>query len=481
MKKYKIFVSGNQKELKKERTAVKEIVLGNQTLRDLFDIFLFEDLPAKGESPVLTYLKEVDNSDIYLGMVGYKYGQKGKDGLSATEREYKRFIKRKRPKDVLIFIKGKSGVDKKRDKDTQRFLRSIRNSYVYDRFTTMESLKTKALNSLISYLDDEGLLAKVPFDQTVCREARLKDIDKEKVKSFLKKAKTERGLGISPDLPTKEILMRLKLIREGKLTNSAVLLFSNNPQDFFIQAEIKCVRFKGIDVTGTMTDMKPISGNLIDQVVEAEKFIYDRISMSAWIESGKIERQEKWEYPPKAIREALVNAIAHRDYQSSSKVQVRIFDDRMEFWNPGRLPEGWTVETLKQKHESKPYNPLIARAFFWIKYIEEVGTGTNKIIQWCKEWGLPEPDFEYTGTSLVVTLRKSKLTEEYLESLDLSDKEKGIVNHIKIHKKVTSGEIQRMFNVSRDTANRYLKRLIDSRIVERQGVGKAIYYILRLK
>src|SRR3989339_2231053 len=100
---------------------------------------------------------------------------------------------------------------------------------------------------------------------------------------------------------------------------------------------------------------------------------------------------------------ACQNAIAHRDYHSSSKVQIRIFDDRIEFWNPGRLPEGWTVETLKRKHESKPFNPLIARAFFWIKYIEEVGTGTNKIIDWCKGWGLPEPDFEYVGTSVVVT------------------------------------------------------------------------------
>jgi ATP-dependent DNA helicase RecG len=319
------------------------------------------------------------------------------------------------------------------------------------------------------------------FDNQICKSARLDDIDRNKVIEFLKKAKAERGLDISPKLPFKEALMRLKFIQDRRLTNSAVLLFGNNPQDFFIQAEVKCVRFKGTGVTGTMIDMKDIRGNLIDQLIEAEKFIFDHISLTSWIEEGKLERQEKWEYPPKAIREALANAISHRDYRSSSKVQIRIFDDRIEFWNPGRLPEGWTVETLKRKHESMPFNPLIARAFFWIKYIEEVGTGTNKIIDWCKGWGLPEPDFEYAGSSVVITFRKSKLTEEYLLSLELREKEREIIKHIKINKRITSGEIQKMFNVSRDTSSRYLKQLIESGLIERMGTGKLVYYVLKVK
>src|SRR3990167_3743089 len=175
--------------------------------------------------------------------------------------------------------------------------------------------------------------------------------------------------------------MRLKLMKGKKLTNAAILLFGE-PEEFYPQCEIKCVRFKGLDVTGEMLDLKPFNGSVISQLRDAEKFIFDHIPMRAWIESGKLERQEKWLYPPKAIRESLANAIAHRDYQTTSKVQVRIFDDRIEFWNPGHLPQGWTSETLKQAHESKPVNPLIAKAFFWIRYAEEVGTGTNKIVQW---------------------------------------------------------------------------------------------------
>lgn len=319
------------------------------------------------------------------------------------------------------------------------------------------------------------------FDNQFCKEAQLNDINKNKVIEFLQKAKSERGLDINWKLPLKEILVRLKIMASNKLTNSAILLFGNNPQSIFIQAEIKCVRFKGIGVSGPMIDMKDIGGNIIGQVFQAEKFIFNHISLSSWIENEKIERKERWEYPVKAIREILVNAAAHRDYQSSSKIQIRIFDDRIEFWNPGKLPEGWTVETLKRKHESKPYNPLIARMFFWIKYIEEVGTGTNKIIDWCKEWGLPEPDIEYTGTNVIVILRKSKLTEEYLKDLDINEKEKKIIDFLRTNRKITSNDIQKMFNVSRDSANRYLKKLIGLLIIERKGVGKSIYYQFKTK
>ncbi|MBF0595590.1 MAG: winged helix-turn-helix transcriptional regulator, partial [Candidatus Omnitrophica bacterium] len=122
----------------------------------------------------------------------------------------------------------------------------------------------------------------------------------------------------------------------------------------------------------------------------------------AWIESGKLQRQEKWLYPPDAIREALANALAHRDYASPSRVQVRIFDDRLEIWNPGLLPPSLTVEKLKGTHDSIPRNPLIAKAFFWIKFAEEVGSGTSKIIEWCRQWGLPEPTYGEAGGSFTI-------------------------------------------------------------------------------
>lgn len=309
------------------------------------------------------------------------------------------------------------------------------------------------------------------FDGEVCKGAVMADIDVEKVMHFLSVARQERGLDIDAKSSVKDVLMRLDLLKGSKLTNAAILLFGKRPRSFFTQSESKCVRFKGLDVTGEMIDLKPINGDIVTQLRDIEKFIYDHISMRAWIESGKMERQEKWEYPPKAIREALANAMAHRDLRTTSKVQVRIFDDRIEFWNPAILPQGWTAETLKQKHESKPFNPLLAEAFFWIKYAEEVGTGTGKIITWCREWGLPDPDFEYAGSSLVVTLRKTKLTEQYLKDANLSKRQVSAFEHMKKGLKMTSIEYAKMFGVTDRTARNDLSAMAEKGLVKKVGTG----------
>lgn len=318
--------------------------------------------------------------------------------------------------------------------------------------------------------------SKVYWDERICEDASVEDIDEEKVRWFLKEARHKRGLDINENSPVEEALLRLKLLKEGKPTNGAVLLFGKDPQRRFIQSEVKCIRFKGVSVTGEMVDLRTVDGSVFDQLIEAEKFIFNNIALSAWIEEGKIQRQERWEYPPKAIREALANAISHRDYETTSKVQVRIFDDRMEFWNPGRLPEGWTVETLRQVHESIPRNPAIAKQFFWVKYIEEVGTGTNKIIEWCIDWGLPEPEFEFTGTSLVVTLWKSKLDEEYLDTLGLNERQRKAIDYMKKHKKITSKEYAELFSITDRTARNDLKSLLDKKILIQRGTSKKLTY-----
>jgi ATP-dependent DNA helicase RecG len=323
--------------------------------------------------------------------------------------------------------------------------------------------------------------SKVYWDERVCEDASLEDIEEEKVRWFLKEARHKRGLDINENSPIEEALLRLKLLKAGKPTNGAVLLFARDPQRRFIQSEVKCIRFKGVSVTGEMIDLRTVGGDVFDQLIEAEKFIFNNIALSAWIEEGKIQRQERWEYPPKAIREALANAICHRDYETTSKVQVRIFDDRMEFWNPGRLPEGWTVETLKQVHESIPRNPSVAKHFFWVKYIEEVGTGTNKIIEWCFDWGLPEPEFEFTGTSLIVSLRKFELTDEYIEQLGLNDRQKRAIAYLKEHGKIERKTYCNICGVGKTVAHEELADMVNKELIEMVGKGRGAHYILRMK
>jgi len=318
---------------------------------------------------------------------------------------------------------------------------------------------------------------RIYWDERICREAGLKEIDEEKVKWFLKTAKERRGFEIEYD-SIEEALRKLKLLKNEGLTNACFLMFAKDPQKFFLQDEAKCGRFKGT-TTKEFIDMNEFSGPAFEQVDDVEKFVLKNIKRAAWIEPGKVKRQEKWEYPMDSVREAITNAIVHRDYQSPSKVQVRIFDDRIEVWNPGSLPKGWTVKTLKEEHESIPSNPLLARMFFLIKYIEEWGRGTTDMVKDCSNYGLPEPEFKDTGTSIVVIFRKSKLTEEHLEKMKLNDRQKEIINYLKEHKKMTSTEYAERFNITKRTALTDLKGLVKKGIATAKGkTKKKRHYVL---
>ena len=318
----------------------------------------------------------------------------------------------------------------------------------------------------------------VCWDSEICKNAKLEDIDGEKVKWFLRKAKYERNFDVEAGTPAKEALERLELIKGEKITNAAILLFGRNPQKFFLQAETRCGRFKGLKVTGRFIDMNVMGGNLFDQIDEIEKFVLRNISKAAWVEHGKMERQEKWEYPLGAIREAVTNAVCHRDYESSANVQARIFDNRMEIWNPGTLPQPLTPEDLKKEHESKPRNKLVAKCFFLTKFIEQWGTGTNKIMELCLKEGLPEPIFKETAGSFVVILRK-EITEEYLRGKDLNERQIRAVFYVKDKSRITNKEYQDINGVSKPTASRELKKLADKGILNKIGLtGKGTIYVL---
>ena len=254
------------------------------------------------------------------------------------------------------------------------------------------------------------------------------------------------------------------------------MLFGENPSRFFMQAETRCARFKGTKPL-EFIDMKVFGGTIINQREDAVAFVKEHIKLHAIIIGT--ERVETWEYPIEAVREAITNAICHRDYEIASNVQVRIFDDRIEIWGVGPLPEPITVKDLRKKHDSVLRNPLLGEALFLIKFIEQWGTGTNRIIEECLNHGLPEPLFEEISGSLVVTFRKTKLTKEYLEDLDLNKRQVEIINYLKEHKRITSKEYANHFKITDRTARNDLKELIDKNIIERKGVSdKTTYYVL---
>lgn len=316
------------------------------------------------------------------------------------------------------------------------------------------------------------------WDSQVCEEATLKDIDEEKVKWFLRKAKSERNFDIEPETPVKEALDRLELMKTGKLTNACILLFGRKPQKFFLQAETRCARFKGTSPVKPFLDMKVFGGSIFDQVDKSLNFVLEHVPMKVYL-AGKPEREEKYEYPPDAIREAIINAICHRNYEPSTNVQVRVFDDRIEIWGCGPLPEPLTPESLKKKHRSILRNPLIGKCFFRVKLIEQWGTGTNDIIDMCLEWNLPEPLFEHVTGDFVVTFRKSAITEDLLKEKGLNERQMKVVLHTKDKNRITNKEYQRITGVSKPTATRELKELVEKKVFVRHGeTGKGTFYSL---
>ncbi len=314
---------------------------------------------------------------------------------------------------------------------------------------------------------------KIYWDSQIC-DATMEDIDGEKVRWFLRKAKYERRLNIEPETPVAEALERLKLIKNGELTNAAVLLFGKNPQRFFLQAETRCARFKGTEPL-EFIDMKVFGGNIFDQRDIAVEFVKEHIKLHAKIVGT--EREEIWEYPIEAVREGITNALCHRDCEIASNVQIRIFDDRIEIWNPGALIEGLTVEKLKGKHESVLRNPLIGKCFFLVKFIEQWGTGTNRIIKETVNHGLPEPAFEDTKTSFIITFRKYKITDEVLA--DLNERQKKAIEFLRVHGKITNKKyIQLNPDITDRTALNDLNGMIKKGIIKASGEKKYRYYIL---
>ncbi|HDP70174.1 MAG TPA: DUF4062 domain-containing protein [Actinobacteria bacterium] len=488
--KYKIFISGNQREFKEERFAVKEIIINNSTLRDCFDVFLFEDLPAKGKSPISTYLKEVENNDIYIGIVGNEYGVKDKDGLSPTEKEFQRFIKIKPQGEILIFIKGKD--DFKKDKDTQRFIKIIKESYIYKRFTNVDELKAQVLSSLISYLDNKGILSKMPFDRTICREAGYEAIDEKEVKDFLE----NRAIKLKVDIPkisTRDFLAKtLKVIKEEdgqfKPTNTGLLFFGKNPSKFIPQNEIRIARFRGAMRT-EFIDSKEIIGPVYKMLDEVEMFFKRNTRLANKIVEFK--RVDIPEYPYEAIREAVINAIAHRDYtHRGAPIMFSIFDDRIEVSNPGGLLPGLNIENLEGHHVAR--NKIICDIFHETKDMEKFGTGIGKMKRIMKEHGLPEPEFLEEGDFFVVKFYGpgdkildlvSSIPEERqtdLQELGLNDRQiealRLMINEGQI---LSNKKFRQLFRVTNKTASTDLNALVRKGMAQVRGRGRNVEYLAK--
>jgi len=482
MKKYKIFISGVQKELKEERREVKKFILENVLLSEYFDVFLFEDSPAKSKSSERAYLEEVGKSDIYIGLLGSKYGSAGKGKVSPTEAEFREA--KKKHKVILIYIKGENGEkDKEREEGIQKLIKEIKDpkaGYSYRRFKDTSELTRLVYESLIEFLKAEGIVGRGAFDERICQEATFKDIDEDKIRWFLKVARAVRKYPLKQDTPTEALFTHLDLIKNGKLTNAAVLLFGKNPHHFFLQAEVKCLQFSGTEVKKPFINYQVYSGNLFEQVDKARAFVLDAIKFPVIQERGSARFRRPFEIPEFAIQEAIVNAVAHRNYNVTSGVQVMVFSDRVEVWNSGSLPPELSVEDLKKPHTSFPANPLIANALYLADYAQRAGSGTVEMIEQCKAEGTPEPDFVLIrNVEFRSILPRDIFTVEVLAKMGLNERQMKAVQHVKEYGSITNREYRQKLELPNRTALRDLSELCTKGIFTKVGVtGRGAKYVL---
>ncbi|MBU4536011.1 MAG: DUF4062 domain-containing protein [Euryarchaeota archaeon] len=480
---FKVFVSGNQSELSEERFAIKNVIESTPIIKKYFDPFLFEDLPAGGRDAVSTYLSEVKSSDIYIGILGNSYGPKNENGFSATELEYDTFLENVTDGEVLIFIKGHE--DSLRDSETTEFFNKAKKLSVYKRFNSIKDLKDGIIMSLESFLISEGRISFEEFDDRINPEIGYDVIDENEVKDFLEKRAINMDLKV-PNIHINNILDSLEVLKEHKgqtiPTATAVLFFSQQASDYFPQNEIRIARFDGITRGAPVIDKQEIKGPFYQIIDQVENFFRRNTRTAHKIVDFK--RVDIPEYPYSAIREALINAIAHRDYnRTGAPIFFYIYDDRVEIISPGGLVSGVTLKNIGSKHEARNRN--ICRIFHETKDMEKLGTGIHKMIDDMQDYGLPEPEFRLYDKSFAVIFYGpgenildlvSSIPEERktdLKVLGLNDRQiKALEMMVNDGTIFTNKMYQDTFGTSDRTASRDLKGLVDKNQVHPIGKTK---------
>jgi len=326
----------------------------------------------------------------------------------------------------------------------------------------------------------------LPFDRREVSDATTDDLDAARLLWYLQRAAQERGIPVDLAAPLAENLKRLGVAaeRDGRLvlTTTALLLFGKRPQQFLSYTMVRIARFQGTTPLNFI-DRLDCFGTLPEMIDEAERFVRRNTRVAAKITG--FERREITEYPYPAIREAIANAVAHRDYDRVDvEVRVSIFADRIEVQSPGRLPAPLTVDTLGEEYALR--NRQIAELLFNIRYIERWNTGIQRIRRWMRGHGLPPPVFQEVGQTFKVTftgpgenildlipeegvtdLRALGLNERQVEALWL------MVNE---GKELTNREYRQLFDVDDATAFRDLSRLVKSGQAKAVGSGRNVVY-----
>lgn len=317
------------------------------------------------------------------------------------------------------------------------------------------------------------------FDDVIEPKATVNDLDPEAIRVYQQRGVERQRLAVDKltktDLPTFLDNLNLRDV-DGQLKRAALILFAKQPMRYLLGAHIKVGRF-GKD----STDLKfqdELAGDGY-RLAERTLQLLDSKYLPGYVSYEGLYRQEKLPYPPEAIREALLNAIMHKDY-FGGPIFVWVYDDRLVFFNEGSLIEGLTTADLKKPHTSRRRNPTLAMAMFRGGLVETWGRGTLKMINDCREWGLPDPLFEDKQGGVWVTFFADRYQEDLLRQDGLNGRQIKAVLYTKAHNRITNSDYQHLNDCSRNTASSDLKGLIQLGWIQQQGTkGVGSFYTLK--
>lgn len=307
----------------------------------------------------------------------------------------------------------------------------------------------------------------ISFDETSVIDASLEDIHTKNIEFYLKKREEVRDI---PKLePDTKFLKNIKAIQQqnGSIypTAAGILLFSNEPEKYIPGATIKCARFKGIEMDEFL-DQKIIKGSLFSQIEETIAFFKKNVKRGAKIEG--VYRKEEYEYPETAIREAVVNAICHRDYsRKGADIKFAIFDDRIEITSPGGLLPQISLSDLGTG-VSELRNKIIGRIFNEMGLIEGWGTGIRRIRKQIEEKGLVPPEFRESNGFFKAIIYNEPLQEPF----ELDKDEKEIIAYIQKHGKAGTKDLEKVLGKSKATIKRKIRTLTENGYLIWKGKSK---------
>ncbi len=358
----------------------------------------------------------------------------------------------------VLIVCVKEGIDKPYKCSSGFYLRQSSNSQKLMR------------DEILYFAVSEG---KLKFDEQINTKFNFeKDFDEKKLNDYLIKAK------ISKILSNEEILVNLGVARrEDKrllFNNAGVLFFAKQPLGIIQQAYITCIRYKGIENVDII-DRLDLKEGIISNIDNAINFVRRNTRLSYEIKD--IQRKEIPEYPIEAIREAITNAVMHRNYfEKGANVFVNIFDNRLEIYNPGGLPKGLSIKDFGKKCIRR--NPLIADLLHRIGYVEKAGTGINRMNKSMSENGLPEPKIEITSF-FTITFKSGGVVSGGVGGVvsgGVKNRINNLLDHLKRNQKITTKEYMRLVNIPLRTAQRDLSSLQKQKIIKFVGPPKTGYY-----